>query len=237
MRVVIVDDERLARDRLQRLLRADPEVTVIADCADGKETLAVLSSTDTDLLLLDVQMPEMDGFDLLRAVPHDRLPLVVFITAYDQYAIRAFEANAIDYLLKPFHRHRFIEAIERAKSQIRLLKRHREQVTAMLQEVRLPVPSSRGTMLVSSREVDWIEAANNYACLHCGVATHVIRETLNHLEQRLAGLRFARIHKSAMVNLDRVREIIPLTGGDSRLVLVDGTQLTVSRTYRRRLPW
>jgi two-component system LytT family response regulator len=199
-----------------------------------------LQDNAADLLFLDIQMPEMDGFAVLRATPPERLPVVVFVTAYDEYAIQAFEANAIDYLLKPFHRKRFFKALERAKQQANLrdLDQHRRRVRSVSEsqlEPRLAIRSGRHTILLKPMEIDWIEAADNYACLHCGGKSHIVRETLASLETRLDRAAFVRIHRSAIVNSARVRELHPSCNGDYRVVLLDGTCLTLSRTHGEKL--
>jgi two-component system LytT family response regulator len=240
LRVIIVDDEAMARQRLCRLLGCDPDIDIVAECADGAEAVNVLLDTAADLLFLDVQMPGMDGFAVLRAVPSERIPVVVFVTAYDSYAIQAFEASAVDYLLKPFHRARFTQALERAKSQVFLrgLDRARRRIRDLAQaqrDSRLVVRSGRSILLLPHDEIDWIEAAGNYVCVHCGVETHIARETLAGIEERIESGQFIRIHRSAIVNSKRVREIRPAYNGDYRVFLKDGTRLTLSRTYGDKL--
>ena len=173
LRTVVVDDEAIARRRLCRLLGQNPEIDLIAECCEGREAVQVLLESEVDLLFLDVQMPEMDGFQVLRAVPAERTPVIVFVTAYDKYAIEAFEASATDYLLKPFHEERFAKALARAKAQARRTRRRSGQLT---------VRSGRNVILLNHAEIDWIEAANNYVCVHCGTAVHIGRETLARVE-------------------------------------------------------
>jgi two-component system LytT family response regulator len=240
LRAIIVDDEAVARQRLLRLLSLDPDVCVIAECCDGREALQALLDTPADLLFLDVQMPEMDGFAVLNALPPQRIPVVVFVTAYDSYAIRAFEASAVDYLLKPFHRERFAKAVERAKTQVSLrnlaeYRRRIHDLSAVAGDSRLAIRSGRNIVLLEHSEIDWIEAASNYVCVHCGKTTHIVRESLNSLEKRLGGGQFVRIHRSTIVNSARIREIRPAINWDCRVFLKDGTEVALSRTFRDRL--
>jgi two-component system LytT family response regulator len=232
LQVVVVDDEAVAVRRMCRLLADDPEVEVVAECCDGKEALQVLLTYPVDILFLDVQIPELDGFEMLRALPEDRLPVVVFVTAYDQYAIEAFEASATDYLLKPFHRERFAKALGRAKARVPAGQALAAGSAAGSQ---LVIRTGRSVVLLNYAEIDWIEAANNYVCVHCGSTVHVTRETLAGIERRLPGRRFARIHRSLIVHLAHVRTIEPLANGDGRVVLRDGTRLAFSRTFRENL--
>lgn len=253
LRVLIADDEPLARQRLRRLLRREAEVEVVAECADGPATVAGLMTHAPDLLFLDVQMPELDGFAVLEAVPAESLPVTIFVTAYDQYALRAFEARALDYLLKPYTESRFRAAFARGRAaaqgaepgeRARLLSLL-EQIRAEQRTLRAAVSSSRGTgtdrllvreegrvRVVATSEVDWIEAARNTVRLHAGRAVHVLREPLTTLESRLDPARFARIHRSALVNLERVAEIQPWFSGDGMVLLRTGERLRVSRGYR-----
>jgi two-component system LytT family response regulator len=240
LRVVVVDDESIARQRICRLLAAWPDITVVAECADGREAVHVLHSHNADLVFLDVQMPEMDGFAVLRDLGADHLPLVIFVTAYEYYAVQAFEACAIDYLLKPFRRERFEQALERARQQLALrdLRRFRDRLQKLADaasEPRLAIRNGKTTLLVPHSEIDWIEAAGNYVCIHAGTNTHVARETLAGVEHRLEGTRFVRIHRSTLVNPDSVREIVSMGNGDHRVLLRSGVQVTLSRTFQDRL--
>lgn len=245
IRTVIVDDERLARNRLRRLLSLDPDIDVVAECATGAEAVALLCTQLPELLFLDVQMPELDGFGVLEKLNRESLPVVVFVTAYDSYALRAFEVHAFDYLLKPFDRKRFTEVIRRAKTQVTLVRSG--QVNQRLLELlegleqrrsdpaRIAIRTGGHVILVKTHAIDWVEAADNYVCLHCGGETHVVRETMNSFERRLDPNRFLRIHRSTIINLDRVKEMQPWFRGDYQVVLNDGTKLTLSRSYRDRL--
>ncbi len=245
IRTLIVDDEPLARDRLRHLLQSAPQVDLVGECADGQQALAAIDEKKPDLVFLDIQMPEMDGFDVLEAIQSEPRPFIVFVTAYDKFAVRAFEVHAVDYLLKPFDRERFQQALARALEQVQ----HRsagqpERQAALLAEVkpaprnpdRLPVKSGGRVLLVKVSEIDWIKAAHNYVELHEHAQTHLLRETLGTLEQRLPVEKFVRISRSVIVNVERVKELQPLFWGEYAVVLQDGTKLTLSRRYRHKLP-
>lgn len=238
LRVLIVDDEPLARKLLRLLLEADPEVVVAGECAGVGGALEV-ARTRPDILFLDVQMPEVDGFELLQALGTGQTPVVVFVTAYDRYAVKAFEVHAVDYLLKPLDDARFARALARAKEQARARRRGHadEGLLALLQERsrhprRFLVKTREATVVVGADEIDWIEAADYYSCLHVGGKSYLLRETMTELAGRLDPERFFRVHRSAIVNLARVREIHPLFRGDSELVLSDGSRVRLSRTRR-----
>jgi two-component system LytT family response regulator len=251
IRVVLVDDEPLARARLRGLLAQASDVHLVAECADGVEAVEVLRRERPDVVFLDVQMPERDGFGVLEAL-EPPMPLVIFVTAYQEHAVRAFEAAAVDYLLKPFDRERFALTLARVRERLRepaptalppelsgLLQRlarpaSPEPVAAPLLE-RLVVKTAHETRLVRVEDVDWLEAAGNYVTVHVGTEEYLVRETLEKLEAQLPAPRFVRVHRSTVVNLDRIRSLRPTPGGDHRLVLHDGRELTLSRTYRVRL--
>lgn len=245
IRALIVDDEPLARERIAALLAPDPEVDIAGTCVDGVAAVDAIRDLAPDLVFLDVQMPEVDGFEVVARIGVDRMPVVVFVTAFDRHALKAFDAHALDYLLKPFDEDRFREALSRAKSAIRAARAAdlEERMRALLAERdaadrpldRLVVKESGRLVFVRVDEVDWIEADGNYVRLHCGAASHMLREALGALESRLDPNRFVRIHRSTVVNLDRIREIQPLFHGEYRVVLEDGTRLTLSRGYRDRL--
>jgi two-component system LytT family response regulator len=245
IRTLIVDDMLLARKRVRRYLSADPEVEIIGECADGHEAIIAIKSLAPDLLFLDVQMPEIDGFEILEAVGAEKCPAVIFVTAYDQFALRAFEVHALDYLLKPFDRERVQRAVERAKSQLRqqgsqalderlhtLLKDFRPEARYVK---RLAIKTAGRTVFLLTKEIDWIESSGNYLKLHAGAESHLLRERMGQLETRLDPAKFVRIHRSTLVNLDRVKEMQPLFNGDQLVILRDGKRLTLSRTYRDRL--
>ena len=245
IRAVIVDDERLARNRLRRLLAGEPDIEVAAECAGGREALEFLVTRGGDLLFLDVQMPDLDGFGVLEALPPSRLPLVIFVTAYDEHALHAFEVHALDYLLKPFDRARFGKALDRARRQLALrrggalpgpnLQSLLEQLRGQRAQTVIPVKNAGRIVLVRMEDLDWIEAADNYVCLHAGAETHVLRETMSALEARLDARRFVRIHRSAIVNIERIKELRPWFHGEYQVLLTNGAELTLSRSYRDRL--
>jgi two-component system, LytTR family, response regulator len=252
LRVVVVDDEPLARTGMRDLLARDPEVEVVAQCADGQQAVEAISALRPDLVLLDVQMPEMDGFEVLRRLEPQRMPFVVFVTAFDRFALKAFDVAAVDYLLKPFDDERFVLAMERAKHAVRnaevgdlgrrlmgLIGRGTEpdsqRTTPGGYATRLMVKSTGRTVFVRAEEVDWIEADDYYAKLHVGERTHLLRESLGSLESRLDPVRFFRLRRSAIVNLDRVREVQFLFRGEHVVILHDGTRLKVTRGRLEKL--
>ena len=238
LRVVIADDEPLARQRIRRLLRAESDFRIAAECADGVQTTDAVLRESPDLLFLDVQMPALDGFAVLRGVPAERMPVTVFVTAYDRYALRAFEARALDYLLKPYSEARFRQALERAREQITLLRDAAEPpdgAAAGVGVARLLVREDGRVRVVAVEDVDYLEAARNYVRIHAGPATHLLREPLASLEARLDPARFARIHRSIVVNVDRVTEIEPWFSGDCHVLLRGGVRLRLSRGHREAL--
>lgn len=226
---VIVDDEPLARSNLRVLLAADPAIELAAECGSGLDAPALIRRTRPDLLFLDVQMPECDGFDVLELLGADLPPAIVFVTAYDHYALRAFEAGALDYLLKPFDNARFELALSRAKQKIALGKDHPRRLD------RLAVKSAGQIAFLALAEIDWIEAADYYAAVHIGARTHLLRRSLSDLEQDLDPALFCRIHRSAIVNLDRVRGLRLNEDGDHTVVLENKATLRLSRRYRKQL--
>jgi two-component system LytT family response regulator len=230
IRVLVVDDESLARRNLTVLLRRDPDVGSIAECGSGLEAIEAIRKSKPDLVFLDVQMPECGGFDVLELLGSDLPPTVIFVTAYDEYALRAFEAGALDYLLKPFDDARFGRALNRAKDKIAHYTPLQPQPTERL------VVKSRGQVLfLSVEDIDWIEAAGYYACLHVGNDTHIMRRTLFELEKDLGNERFARIHRSIIVNLDRIRALELQNGGEYEVVLKSKARLQLSRRFRKGL--
>jgi two-component system, LytTR family, response regulator len=242
LRILVVDDESVARRRIRRLLAAERDVAVIGECGDGESAVAAIAADRPDLVFLDVQMPERDGFEVLQAIPPAELPAILFVTAYDRYALRAFDVHAIDFLLKPFTRERFRLALARARE--RLERRDRDAGLAALAATlrdrprylsRVPVRTAGRIVLVDLATVDWLEAADNYVRLHVQHREFLVRETLATLESQLDPDRFARIHRSAIVQIDRIVELHPATHGDFDVLLRDGTRLTLSRTWRERL--
>lgn len=242
IKTLIVDDEPLARERIRTLLAKEPDIEIVGECADGDEALAAMKKHTTDLLFLDVQMPEMDGFELLSRLGKDALPVVIFVTAYDRHALKAFEVHALDYLLKPFKQSRFKEAVQRVREQIgrrqtddvskRLLQLLNERKPAPAYLNRLTVKENDRVLLVKISQIEWIESAGNYVVLHVGKQSHILRETLVALEAQLDPKQFLRINRSALVNLDQVRELQPLFKGEYVVVLQDGKQLPMTRGIR-----
>jgi two-component system, LytTR family, response regulator len=229
IRAMIVDDEPLARSNLNVLLRLHPEIEIVGECGSGVEALAEIRNSRPDLVFLDVEMPECDGFDVLEMLGGDLPPAVVFVTAYDKYALRAFEAGALDYLLKPFDNARFELALDRAKERIlqgRRSPRTREQ---------LAVKSAGQLTFLKISEIDWIEAADYYSCLHVGTKSHLLRRSMAELDQELDQSAFCRIHRSTIVKLDRVRGLKLNENGDYDVLLHNGTRLRLSRRYRKQL--
>jgi two-component system LytT family response regulator len=237
-RVLIVDDEPLARRLVKVLLEGDPEVVVAGECS-GVDAADVVASARPDIMFLDVQMPEVDGFAVLDQLAAGQTPVVVFVTAYSEHALRAFDVHAIDYVLKPLDDTRFAQALVRAKDQARARRRGEidERLSALMRDrPRFPrgflVRTRDKTLVIKAEEIDWVEAADYYVSLHVGGASHLLRETMSELERRLDPERFFRVHRSAIVNVDRVREIHPLFRGDCELALSDGTRVRLSRTRR-----
>lgn len=242
IRTLIVDDEPLARDRLQKLLEGEPEVTILGQCANGKEALKAIREEQPDLLFLDVQMPELDGFGVLAQLEADQMPVVVFVTAHDQFALKAFEVHAVDFLLKPFDRERFQTALKRARERITQKRPGEldERLAALLAEIkpqaaaleRMAIKTSGRVIFVKTSDIDWIEAADNYVNLHVGNESHLHRETLTALAERLPSKKFMRISRSTVVNVDRIKELQPLFHGEYAVILRNGATLTLSRSYR-----
>jgi two-component system, LytTR family, response regulator len=246
---LIVDDEPLARRSLRLLLEKDPEVDIVGECRNGPEAVKAINTTSPDLVFLDIQMPEMDGFDVLEKVGAERIQAIVFVTAFDQYALRAFDVHALDYLLKPFDDVRFERALRQAKSRIEQHERNHlgRKVLALLEEResqrneasrylhRLLVKRGDRMLLVKVEDIDWIGAEGNYAKLHAGGKSYLLREKMNDLEGQLDPRAFARIHRSIIVNLERVKEMHPHFKGEYIVVLRDGTKLKLSRSRRERL--
>lgn len=244
MRVLIVDDEPLARERIRDLLEREQGIEVIGECADGRSAAETMQQLQPDLVFLDVQMPELDGFAALAEANLKQLPCIVFVTAFDDYALRAFEARAVDYVLKPFDRDRFHAALERARTMIagRDRQDERHQLVALIRSLAAPAAADRilikekgRVQFLRTEQIDWVEAEGNYVRLHCGEQTHLIRETLTEVESRLSPNTFCRIHRGTIVNIDRIKELQPLFHGEYAVILQDGTRLTLSRTFRERL--
>ena len=248
IRTLIVDDESIARDRVRRFLGSEPDIEVIGECGNGVDALATIRELAPDLVFLDIQMPEMTGFEVVKtllAASASDVPAVVFVTAYDQFAIRAFEVHALDYLLKPFDRERFRQSVRHAREQIEQRRTGKvdDRLRSLLADLkggqkyleRLVVKSSGRVYFLKVAEIDWIESSGNYVTLRVRRETHLLRETMNHLEGKLDPDKFLRIHRSRLVNIDRIKELHPLFNGDYTVILLDGTELTLTRTYRDRL--
>ena len=245
IRTIIADDENLARKKLRLLLSSESGVNVIAECRDGRQTVAAVQAHQPDLLLLDIQMPDLDGFQVLEQLSPAELPVVVFTTAYDHYAIRAFEAHALDYLLKPFNQERLHRALERVK--VELLKTHEHSVKKRILDLlgktksetpqlnRLVIRTAGRVVFLELDEVDWIEAAANYVKLHVGKESFLLREGIGHISAKLDPERFVRIHRSSIVNVRRIRELQPCDSGEYIAVLRDGKELSCSRGCRPQL--
>lgn len=229
IRALVVDDEQLARTNLVVMLRSDPEIEIIGECASGMEALAEIRRAKPDLVFLDVQMPEYDGFDVLEMLGNNMPPALIFVTAYDQYALRAFGVGALDYILKPFDNARFERAVDRAKERIRnghgLAK----------QTERLAVKDAGQILFLRLSEIDWIEAADYYVCLHVGPRTHLLRRSMSQLDEDLNQSIFCRVHRSAIVNLERISRLRFNADGEYEVLLDNGTRLRLSRRYRKEL--
>lgn len=240
IRALIVDDEALGRARLQQLLRDEREVEIIGECEDGQKAVAAIKKDSPDLVFLDVQMPELDGFGVLEAIDGVTMPVIVFVTAHDRFALRAFDVHAVDYLLKPFDRERFQKALRHAIAQVRSRDGNaiRQRQTALLaewQSSQIAVKSGGNVQWVKLDAIDWIGSADNYAELHVGAKSHLLRETLGALETRLAPERFVRVSRSVIVNTQRIKELRRLFYGGYEIILHDGTRLTLSRRQRAKL--
>jgi two-component system LytT family response regulator len=244
IRVVVVEDEPIARAGVIRLLAEDAEFEVVGEAASGSEALKIIEDEDPDLILLDVQIPELSGFEVLAQLDVDRLPLVVFVTAYDEYALRAFEVSAVDYLLKPFDRERFHAALGRAKQQFRArdVDELRQRVRELLDRIgknpatdRMVIRDAGRVFFLSLAEIDWIEAAGNYVRVHAGKQAHLMRHTITGMLGKLPSGEFLRVSRSAIVNLKRVREVQSLFNGCFVFMLHNGARVESSRRFRRQI--
>jgi two-component system LytT family response regulator len=245
VRTLIVDDEALARERLRQLLQAEQETELVGECSDGNEAVAALLEKKPELVFLDIQMPELDGFGVLEAISGQLSPVIVFVTAFDKFALRAFEVHAVDYLLKPFDRERFQTALRRALDRVknRDVQTLQQKQSALIAELRPPskplerlaIKSAGRVVFVKISDIDWIEAAHNYVELHVGKESHLLRETLNAIEARLSPEKFVRISRSVIVNIERIKELQPLFHGEYTVTLQNGTRVTLSRRYRDKL--
>jgi two-component system, LytTR family, response regulator len=247
LRTLIVDDEMLARERLHSFLEREPDVELCGEAENGGQAVEMIQQQKPDLVFLDIQMPELDGFGVVSAVGPDRMPPVIFVTAHDRFALRAFEVHALDYLLKPFDRERFQKALERARQE--LSRRGggdlTSRLTSLLAEVRekeaprtmerLAIKTEGKVLLFRTEDIDWIEAADNYVNIHVGAESHLHRETLSSLEARLPPEKFIRISRSVIVHVERIKELQPMFHGDYVVILRNNTRLNLSRNFRERL--
>lgn len=242
-KTLIVDDELLARERIRQMLANDPEVEIVGECSNGQDAIEMIRQMRPDLLFLDIQMPRMDGFGVLKRIDPRYMPSVVFVTAYDQYAVKAFEVHAVDYVLKPFKRKRFQDALARVKSQMEEGRGHvTEGMLALLRRLtespvylqRLTVRTEGKILLLRANEIDWLQAEDNYVRVHQGANSYLIRDSLNRLEEQLDPERFSRIHRSAIVNIDVIRELQPWFNKTFRVVLRNGTIVPMSRRYKKK---
>jgi two-component system LytT family response regulator len=245
IRTLIVDDMRLARARVRRFLNSDEEIEIIGECESGQEAVAAIKELKPDLVFLDVQMPELDGFGVVESIGADKMPVVIFVTAFDHFALRAFEVAAIDYVLKPFDAERFAVALRRAKSSIckasesttetRLLNLLDQLKNQPKYLKRMAIKNTGRTIFLPTDEIDWIESAGNYLEIHAGRTRHLVRETLSALEAKLDPEKFVRIHRSTIINAERIKEMHPLFNGDQEITLQNGVKVTLSRTFRENL--
>jgi two-component system LytT family response regulator len=242
IRALIVDDEPLARRRLRAFLRTEGDIEVVDECGNGEEAASAIRRLRPDLVFLDIQMPGMNGFDALAALEPRQIPLIIFVTAHDQYAVQAFEQRALDYLLKPFSKSRFQDAVSRARERLSGPEPgdFRERITGLLRTVAGPkthlvVKTGGHSVLLQTARIERLEAEGDYVRIHAGREVYLTRQTMNRIEAELGSGRFVRIHRSTIVNVECIKEIHPLPGGDHVVTLRDLTQLTLSRGYRDRL--
>jgi len=245
VRTLIVDDESLARERIRDMLARSPDIDIVGECSNGNEAIETIQRLAPDLLFLDVEMPGLDGFGVLEAIPAAQIPTTIFVTAYDQYAVRAFEVFALDYLLKPFDQERFDIALARARNHLSSLRSEdlSQKILSALEEIRtkpvhlerLVIKMNGHVFFVKADEIDWLEAEGNYVRLHTGKESYLLRDTISALEAQLDPKKFIRVHRSAIVNVDRITELQPWFHGEYRIILGEGVQLTLSRTYREKL--
>jgi two-component system, LytTR family, response regulator len=261
IRTLIIDDEPLAREGIRLLLQRDPEIEITGECSDGKAALKAIKNNIVDLLFLDIQMPEMNGFEVLKNIRSDEFPAIIFVTAYDKYALEAFKYHALDYLLKPFNDEQFYKSLSNAKEYIHL-KKYKQLSKSILTLIkdydehknpvenkipvepegqkspylnRIPISIAGHIHVIKVNEIDWIEAADYYAKLHVGNKTHLLRETMINLEVKLDPSKFIRIHRSTIVNIDRITELEPYFNGEYYVILNSGQKLKLSRSYKSKL--
>lgn len=245
VRTLIIDDEPLARERIRTLLYDEQAVEIIGECGNGLAAVAAIAAQRPDLIFLDVQMPELSGFEVLEALEPGQIPVVIFVTAYDQYALRAFEVHALDYLLKPFDRERFHKALLRAVAHLRHMHEgeFHQRLHALLQQAepqpkplsRLVIKNGGRVFFLKTDDIDWLEAAGNYVRLHTGAEIHLLRETIKVMESRLDPEKFLRVSRSTIVNIDRLQEMQPWFNGEYLILLKNGGRVTSSRGYRAKI--
>lgn len=252
IKTLIVDDEPLARQNIHLLLKKDPEIEMIGECGSGAEALKIIKERSPDLMFLDIQMPEVSGFDVLEKLNGVNIPVVVFVTAFDQYALKAFEVHAIDYLLKPFNDERFEKALKHAKAQVESMESNKfsQKLFSLLEDhgidraaktaaakflKRVMVKSAGRVIFLSVDDIEWISAEDYYVKLHTGKKSYLLRETMNDLEAQLDPDKFIRIHRSTIVGIERIKELHPHFNGDYMVVLNDGTELKLSRSRREQV--
>lgn len=243
IRTLIVDDEPLARDRIRSLLEKEPAVEIVGECGDGTTAIRAIRQERPDLILLDIQLPEIDGFEIVEAIGSGDLPAIIFVTAFDEFAVRAFKVHALDYLLKPVSRERLHEALRRVGLNRLTGDTLRRDLMNLLREIgptrsarrTIPVKLEAGVLFLPTSEIDWAESAGSYVCFHVGSHTHISRETMHQAEQDLLEHNFIRIHRSTLVNLDRIKKLKPLPYGEYAVELCDGTALPISRGYKEKV--
>ena len=242
---LIIDDEPLARDKIRRLLRTETDIKIIGEAMSGAEAVELIERLKPDLVFLDIQMPEMNGFEVLQTIENNKMPAVIFVTAYDKYAIKAFEIHALDYLLKPFDSERLQSALNRVRQYLEA-RNHGifdEKLLSLLSDLkaekdyprRFVLKTAGRVFFIKTSDIDWIEAAGNYVKLHTGKDAHLLRETMNKTEAKLNPEKFLRIHRSSLVNIEKIKELNPLFNGDYIVIMQDKTELTLSRNYHDRL--
>ena len=248
IRTLIVDDMRPAREHIRQYLATDTEIEIVGEAANGREAIEAINSQNPDLVFLDVQMPGVDGFGVIERIGVEQMPAVIFVTAFDEFALKAFDANATDYLLKPFDEERITRAVNRAKKEIeraqsgdietrlrKVLEGVKSDAPANKYLKRISVKNASHTFVLQTDDIDWIGAAGNYVELHVGSETHLIRERLSQLEERLDPEKFVRVHRSTIVRVDRIKKLHPLFNDDHLIELGNGTKLNASRTYYEKL--
>jgi two-component system, LytTR family, response regulator len=249
LRTIIADDERLAREKLRIFLSSEPDIEIMAECQDGEQTIAAIRIYHADLVLLDIQMPRLDGFQVLEQLRPEEMPVIIFTTAYDQYALRAFEAHALDYLLKPFDQERFHRALQRARELVGSTQEREltQRILSLLSQVRsdagaatsaqdrLVIRAKGRIVFLNLDEIDWIQASANYVRLNVGKESHLVRETIGRIAERLNPNHFVRIHRSTIVDVRKIKELIPVNSGEYIVVLTNGKELSCSRGYRTAL--